>query len=124
MGFWKVAGVASAGFVASVQAAVSSTGFTVSLEDVDYYLPPKPAASIALCDEVKTAFEDASFMAITVVKDGPEDIASLSATYADQDDVWQPAFLEGALFVLYLLSIGQTNLYSTLRFRERLSGCE
>ena len=101
MGFWKaVAGVASVGFVANVQAAVSSTGFTVSLEDIDYYLPPKPAASIALSAEAKASLEYGSFMPITVAKDGPKDIASLSATYADQDDVWQPAFLEGMLFVL------------------------
>jgi hypothetical protein len=111
MGFWRAAaGIASVGLAASVQAAVSSTGFTVSLVDIDYYLPPKPAASIALSDEVKTSFEDGSFMPITVVKDGPEDIATLSATYADQDDVWQPAFLEGALFVFWPLPIIQANL--------------
>jgi hypothetical protein len=90
MGFLKTLGVASIAIASGVQAAVSSTGFTVSLEGVDYYLPGKPSASISGCEELKASFKDGPFVPITVVKDGAVDIASYS-----KDDVWQPAFLEG-----------------------------
>lgn len=90
--------VAILGLVASVQAAVSSTGFTVSLTDVDYFLPPKPVASIAGCDEIKAAFADGPFVPFTVVKGagyGTLDLASVTAKYAEEDDVWQEGFLDG-----------------------------
>jgi hypothetical protein len=90
MGFLQALSVVSTACVLSVQAAVSSTGITVSLEGVDYFLPPKPAASIDGCEEIKTLFADGPFVPITVVKDGTVDIASYSG-----DDVWQQAFLEG-----------------------------
>lgn len=93
MGFIQTLGVATIAFAFSVQAAVSSTGFTVSLEDVDYFLPPKPVASITGCEEIKASFEDGPFVPITVVNgNGTLDVASYS-----KDDVWQEAFLEGML---------------------------
>lgn len=84
--------------VASVQAAVSSTGFTVSLTDIDYFLPPKPVASIAGCDDLKTLFVDGPFVPFTVLKAdgyGTLDVASATAKYAEEDDVWQAGFLDG-----------------------------
>ena len=91
MGFFQALGVASIAFASSVQAAVSSTGFTVSLEDVDYFLPPKPVASISGCEELSASFKDGPFVPITVVKgNGTFDVASYS-----KDDVWQEGFLEG-----------------------------
>lgn len=91
---WSL-GVASL-IVASVQAAVSSTGFTVSLTDVDYFLPPKPIAKISGCKELSTSFEDAMFVPFTVVKAQGYgvDVAALTASYAE-DDVWQEGFMEG-----------------------------
>ena len=88
-------GVASL-IVASVQAAVSSTGFTVSLTDVDYFLPPKPIAKISGCKELSTSFEDVMFVPFTVVKAQGYgvDVAALTASYAE-DDVWQEGFMEG-----------------------------
>ncbi|KAI4908419.1 hypothetical protein J4E90_009044 [Alternaria incomplexa] len=85
--------------VAGVQAAVSSTGFTVSLTDIDYFLPPKPVAKISSCEEIQASFEDAPFVPFTVVKaqDGGVDIASLTASYA-HDDVWQEGFMD-AIYV-------------------------
>jgi hypothetical protein len=101
MSFWQFAGIASLSLATSVQAVVSSTGFTVSLTDIDYFLPPKPVASIALNDDTKTSFEDGPFLAVTIVKDaGAIDVASLSASYADRDDVWQPGFLEGVFYFI------------------------
>jgi hypothetical protein len=91
MAFSRVLGIASVAFASYVRAAVSSTGFTVSLEGVDYFLPPKPAASISGCEEIKASFKDGPFVPMTVVKESSTvDIASYS-----QDDVWQEAFLEG-----------------------------
>jgi hypothetical protein len=95
MGFLRALGIASAACVLGVQAAVSSIGITVSLEGVDYFLPPNPAASIDGCEEIKALFKDGPFVPITVVKDGAVDIASYS-----KDDVWQQAFLEGMWFRL------------------------
>ena len=88
-------GVASL-IVASMQAAVSSTGFTVSLTDVDYFLPPRPIAKISGCKELSTSFEDAMFVPFTVVKAQGYgvDVAALTASYAE-DDVWQEGFMEG-----------------------------
>lgn len=98
MVFSRSFGVAALGFVASVQAAASSTGFTVSLTDVDYFLPPKPVARITGFDEIKEAFTDGPFVPFTVIKAdgyGTLDLASITASYAEQDDVWQEGFLDG-----------------------------
>ena len=98
MAFTKTFSVALVGFVACTQAAVSSTGFTVSLTDIDYCLPPRPVASIAGCDEIKAAFADGPFVPFTVVKNDDYDaldLASATAKYAEQDDVWQEGFLDG-----------------------------
>jgi hypothetical protein len=97
--------IATLGLTASVQAAVSSTGFTVSLTDIDYFLPPKPVASITGCDEIKTAFEDGPFVPFTVIKGdgyGALDVSSVTAKYAEQDDVWQAGFLDGTYWYTYL----------------------
>jgi len=90
MGFFQALSVASVALASSVQAAVSPKGFTLSLNDVNYFLPGKPTASISGCEELKASFKDGPFVPITVVKNGSVDVASYS-----EDDVWQPAFLEG-----------------------------
>lgn len=98
MAFSKCFGVVILSLVASAQAAVSTTGFTVSLTDIDYFLPPKPVARIAGCEQIKAAFEDELFVPFTVVKgdsDSALDLASIKSKYAEQDDVWQEGFLEG-----------------------------
>jgi len=95
MRFSRSIGVASF-VVAGVQAAVSSTGFTVSLTDIDYFLPPKPVAKISSCEEIQASFEDAAFVPFTVVKahGNVVDVASVTASYA-HDDVWQEGFMDG-----------------------------
>jgi hypothetical protein len=96
MGFFRSLGVVSF-IVSQVQAAVSTTGFTVSLTDIDYFLPPKPVAKISGCEEIEASFEDALFVPFTVVKaEGYSvDVVSLTASYAE-DDVWQDGFMDGA----------------------------
>jgi hypothetical protein len=104
MGFLQALGVVSLAVASSVKAAVSTTGFTVSLDHVDYFLPPKPVASISGCEEIKASFEDGPFVPITVVAgNGTVDVASYS-----KDDVWQAGFLEGT-------SISKTSLLTIIR---------
>jgi hypothetical protein len=95
MGFFRSLGVASF-IVSHAHAAVLSTGFTVSLTDIDYFLPPKPVASISGYDEIKALFDNGLFVPFTVVKSDSHavDIASLTTGYFD-DDVWQEGFMEG-----------------------------
>ena len=92
MGFVRSLGIASFAILGA-RAAVSSTGFTVSLTDVDYFLPPKPVARIASCEALQSLFDDEVFAPFTVLSDS----SSLS-TFAEQDDVWQEGFLEGMNF--------------------------
>jgi hypothetical protein len=96
---WSLSfGIAALGFAASIHAAASSRGFTVSLTDVDYFLPPAPVASITGCDEIKAAFADGPFVPFTFIKHdgyGALDLTSVIAKYAEQDDVWQEGFLDG-----------------------------
>ena len=95
MHLFQFLGIASL-IVTNAQAAVSSTGFTVSLTDIDYFLPPKPVAKISRCDELQSMFEDDLFVPFTVVnaKGYGIDVASLTAGY-NKDDVWQAGFMEG-----------------------------
>jgi hypothetical protein len=91
MGIIQALGIASLTLASGVRAAVSSTGFTVSLDGFDYFLPPKAVGSISGCEEIKTSFKDGPFVPITVVTgNGTFDIASYS-----HDDVWQTGFLAG-----------------------------
>jgi len=86
-------------FLPSIHAAVSSTGFTVSLEDVSYFLPPGSVATVSVVDELKVSFENnGPLVPITVIESteqSTEEISSITAKYLAQDDVFQLGFLEG-----------------------------
>jgi hypothetical protein len=89
--------VASFAYGAVVKAAVSSTGFTVDLGGVSYFLPPKVVATIAV-DECKSLFTDALFAPFTVVHGTGISVADITSTtdrYLEEDDVFQEGFLEG-----------------------------
>jgi hypothetical protein len=101
MGFLQTLSVAAIALASGAQAAVKSTGFTVSLQDVDYFLPPKPVARITGCEEIKSAFGDATFVPITVVSgNGTMDVKAYG-----EDDVWQEAFLQGMWRVRFLTGV-------------------
>lgn len=105
--------IAVVSLATGVQAAVSSTGFTVSLTGIDYFLPPKPVASITGGHKLKASFKDGLFVPFTVVKGdgyGAVDIATVTAKYAEQDDVWQEGFLDGAYFDQRLKKANLINL--------------
>jgi hypothetical protein len=90
MWFLRSLGLASLALSSTAHAAVSTRGSTVAVDDVDYFLPPKPVASIAGCSEIEAKFTSgAAFVPFTVVNGN----ASLE-TYR-VDDVWQDGFLEG-----------------------------
>jgi hypothetical protein len=92
MSFMRTLGIASFAILGA-QAAASSTGFTVSLTDVDYFLPPKPIASIVGCEGLQSLFKDDIFAPFTVLS-GSSSVSS----FAEDDDVWQESFLEGTNF--------------------------
>jgi hypothetical protein len=89
MSFMRTLGIVSFAILGT-QAAVSSTGFTVSLTDVDYFLPPKPVARIAGCEVLQSLFKDDIFAPFTVLSGN-----SSIPHFAESDDVWQESFLEG-----------------------------
>ena len=89
-------------FLPSVHAAVSSTGFTVSLTDTPYFLPPQDVATISLTEDLKTAFRNGPFVPFTVVNSitggySSAELSSVTAKYLVEDDVFQEGFLEGML---------------------------
>ncbi|PZD23651.1 GatA, Asp-tRNAAsnGlu-tRNAGln amidotransferase A subunit amidase [Pyrenophora tritici-repentis] len=117
--FWSASIVSFV--VTNARAAVSSTGFTVSLTDIDYFLPPKPVAKISRCDELQSTFGDELFVPFTVLnaKDSGFDIASLTAGY-DEDDVWQTGFMEA----LYIQGSNSRSLNTSVTILSGISSCE
>lgn len=76
--------------------AVTSTGFTVELGDVSYFLPPKAVATLDVTS-YKHLFGTGSFAPITVVQCTEchqDDISSAAANFSESDDVFQDGFLE------------------------------
>ncbi|KAF2676087.1 glutamyl-tRNA amidotransferase [Lentithecium fluviatile CBS 122367] len=87
-------------------AAVSSTGFTVELGDVQYFLPPKSVATIEVGQE-RSLFDDATFVPFTAVHGSgysAGEITSITAKYLEEDDVFQAGFLDA----LYIPEANQT----------------
>jgi len=94
--------VASLACCAVVSGKLSSTGFTVELGGVSYFLPPKVVTTIAV-DECKSLFSDAMFAPFTVVQGtgvSAADITSATAKYLEEDDVFQEGFLEGMFAII------------------------
>lgn len=84
-------------YCSAVSATVASTGFTVSLGDVPYFLPPKVVATVKIPQDVNNLFGTGMFVPLTVVKSlgyGSIDLSGVAATYLEEDDVFQEGFLE------------------------------
>lgn len=81
--------------ISSVTAALLTTGTTVFLNDVAYYIPPMPVATLPF---PKTLSTKSAFVPITILRTAGDiataDVSSLVANFANVDDVYQPAFLE------------------------------
>lgn len=89
-----------AGFVSLSNALLSSTGFTVSLDDVPYYISPESVASIPVTKAFLSGSSNSFFTPITVVS--TDDVGFSAATFASVvfnwtgiDDVFQNGFLKG-----------------------------
>jgi hypothetical protein len=91
----------------TAKAAVSSTGFTVSLTDVSYFIPPDSVATISVTEDLKAAFSISwPFVPFTVIKStgySAAEISSVAAKYLAEDDVIQTGFLEGMLMLHSIL---------------------
>ncbi|KAF2654919.1 glutamyl-tRNA amidotransferase [Lophiostoma macrostomum CBS 122681] len=94
--FFSIGALAS---LPSVFAAVSSTGYTVSLTDISYFIPPKPVGKISIPESLSDKFSNGPFVPLTVFTPGTTtftaaDISTLTAQYLAADDVFQEGFLE------------------------------
>jgi hypothetical protein len=83
--------------------SVTSTGFTVTLDDVYYYLPPYSVATVTIPQALSDSLGPGTFAAVTVVTTedagfGAAELSAVKSNYTSIDDVWQLGFLE----VLYL----------------------
>lgn len=80
----------------TVLAAADTTGFTVTLNGIPYFLPPKPVGTVGKGSGLpKTPF--GSFTPVTVVtitagSYGHSQFTSTVSSFDSSDDVYQPAF--------------------------------
>ncbi|KAH6630754.1 amidase signature domain-containing protein [Chaetomium sp. MPI-SDFR-AT-0129] len=86
----------------TVLAQLASTGLTVTLNDVYYFISPYPSATLhvpkASLDKVSDVF---GFKPVTVIQDrvSRADISALLTNWTSLDDVYQPAFSEAIFHV-------------------------
>jgi hypothetical protein len=96
--------------VSGVRAALSTTGTTVFLNDVAYYIPPLPVATLPF---PKTLASGSGFVPITVLQTtgtvAAADVSTLVANFTTQDDVYQSGFLEYS----FVQQVGSTNKTSS-----------
>lgn len=89
-------------FAANCHAAsLTATGSTVVLNDVAYYIPSFPVATISCRSFPWNAFHASTYLPITVVTANSStysygELAATTAAFASQDDVWQSGFAETA----------------------------
>jgi hypothetical protein len=79
--------------------AVISTGQTVMLDGLPYYLPPEPLTALRIPEDFKP---NIGFSALTVFKPDSlpfreEELEDAVERYLRQDDVFTTAFLQGIL---------------------------
>lgn len=83
----------------------SSTGFTVALNDIPYYVPPDAVATLPVRTELSGLAATAGFVPLTVISTpsltySENDLAATVSSFAAADDVFQQGFLKG--IVLHL----------------------
>jgi hypothetical protein len=77
-----------------------STGTTVSLDGIAYYLPSDPVVRIPLPRAFSKFFNSVDFVPVTVANTnkksfGATDLENLVTTFSSSDDVFQSGFLKG-----------------------------
>lgn len=86
-----------------VVSLLSTTGSTVELNSIDYFLPPQPVATINL----GKFSSNGTIVPMMVVESG-SDVSATIQSYDTKDDVFQKAFAEGERLAFFLprLAIG------------------
>ena len=90
-----------------------STGMTVILNDIPYYIPAAPVATIHIRpNQLNAGTSAAGLVPLTVVETTSltltqSDLEAIIANYTASDDVFQTGFLEGT-YSLYLISLAQS----------------
>ncbi|KAL0261683.1 hypothetical protein SLS55_003113 [Diplodia seriata] len=112
-----------AAFAPLSNAALSSTGFTVSLDDVPYYIAPDAVATINITKPFRSSAKSAGFFTpITVMSTDDAGFSgdifnSVVSNWTEADDVFQSGFLQG-VYLQYTgsaysgakLSLGNTSV--------------
>ena len=81
----------------------SSTGMTVVLNDVPYYIPPTAVTTLSLASsQLHSATSVAGLVPVTLVTTpslnfSQSDLEATLSTFASTDDVWSTGFLQGKL---------------------------
>ena len=84
-----------------VHAAVYPTGRTILVEDVPYYVPPKPVSQLKpgshtpLSQQSDLDLVPFTFTSTTASNFAQNDLTSLTKNFTASDDVWQTSFLQG-----------------------------
>lgn len=95
-------GVATLGLLGAVSAQLVSTGLSVTLDHIDYFVSPYPAGNVTVSAAfLKDVPSVNGFYPVTVVQGETAEVSSLPSlfsTWTDVDDVFTPAFL-GAVLV-------------------------
>ena len=87
--------------VCTAQILLISTGMTVVLNDIPYYIPASPVATIQIRpNQIIAGSSAAGLVPLTVVETtsltfNQSDLAAIIANYTASDDVFQAGFLEG-----------------------------
>lgn len=89
-----------AALASPISAALSHTGFTVSLDGVPYYVTPDAVATINTTAKLLSGKPAALFTPITVMNaddaaSAGDMFASIVSNWTETDDVFQSAFLQG-----------------------------
>ncbi|TKA76728.1 hypothetical protein B0A49_01173 [Cryomyces minteri] len=110
-------------------ATLSSTGITVTLNDVPYYIPPRSVGTLpANKGLIEAATSAGGLLPLTVISTpsftyGSSDLAATVASYTASDDVFQDGFLEdvqGAFTETVVTNADDT--YSVLPANKPLAG--
>jgi hypothetical protein len=112
---------AVAAIVGEVQALLTSNGMTVTLNDISYYIPASPIATIE-CDSKRlgASISVAGLVPLTVIQTSSltfsqHDFDATVAKYMASDDVFQTGFLQGTVQFNFVQSSWLVNLQSVAR---------
>lgn len=110
-----------AAIVGEVQALLTSNGMTVTLNDIPYYIPASPIATIE-CDSKRlgASISVAGLVPLTVIQTSSltfsqNDLDATVAKYMASDDVFQTGFLQGTVQFNFVQSSWLVNLQSVAR---------